>query len=40
MGGKRNAYNILFGKTVGYKPLGRPMHRWGDNIGMGLGDIG
>jgi hypothetical protein len=34
MGGKRNAYRILVGKPKG--PLGRPRHRWVDNIKMDL----
>jgi hypothetical protein len=29
-----NAYNILDGKPDGRKPLGRPRHRWEDNIKM------
>jgi hypothetical protein len=24
----QNAYRILVGKPEGYKPLGRPKHRW------------
>jgi hypothetical protein len=31
-GGKRNPYRILGGKSVGRRPLGRPRHRWVDNI--------
>jgi hypothetical protein len=31
-GEKRYAYRILVGKT----PLGRPRHRWEDNIKMNL----
>jgi hypothetical protein len=33
-GEKRNAYRILLGKPEGKKPLGRPRHRWEDNIRM------
>jgi hypothetical protein len=33
---KRNAYRTLVGKPEGKKPLGRPRHRWVDNIKMGL----
>jgi hypothetical protein len=33
---KRNAYRILVGKPEGKRPLGRPRHRWEDNIGMDL----
>jgi hypothetical protein len=36
MGQKRNAYRILVGKPEGNRPLGRPRHRWVDNIKMGL----
>jgi len=32
MGEIRNAYNILVGKPEGKRPLGRPRHRWKDNI--------
>jgi hypothetical protein len=32
MGEKTNAYRLLVGK----RPLGRPRHRWVDNIGMYL----
>jgi hypothetical protein len=36
MGEMRNAYNILVGKPEEKIPLGRPRHRWEDNIRMGL----
>jgi hypothetical protein len=36
----RNAYNILVGKPEGKIPLGRPRHRWEDNIRMYLREIG
>jgi hypothetical protein len=39
MGAMRNVYNILVGKLEGKKPLGRPRHRWEDNIRMGLTEI-
>jgi hypothetical protein len=29
---KRNTYRMLVGKPEGKRPLGRPMHRWEDNI--------
>jgi hypothetical protein len=35
----RNAYNILVGRPEGKRPLGRPKHRWEDNIRMDLGEI-
>jgi hypothetical protein len=40
MGGKRNAYRILVGKPEEKRPLGRPRHRWVDNIKMYLKEIG
>jgi hypothetical protein len=36
MGEKRNVYRLLVGKPAGKKPLGRPRHRWIDNIKMDL----
>jgi hypothetical protein len=36
MGEKRNVYWLLVGKAEGKKPLGRPRHRWIDNIKMDL----
>jgi hypothetical protein len=39
-GEKRNAYRILVGKPEGKRPLGRPRHRWEDNIKMVLREIG
>jgi hypothetical protein len=40
MGEKRNAYRILVGNLEGKRPLGRPRHRWVDNIKMELREIG
>jgi hypothetical protein len=40
MGEKRNACRILVGKPDGKRPLGRPRHRWVDNIKMDLREIG
>ena len=31
---------ILVGKPEGKRPLGRPRHRWEDNIRMGLQEMG
>jgi hypothetical protein len=38
MGEVRGAY-ILLGKPKGRRPLGRPRHRWQDNIKMDLREI-
>jgi hypothetical protein len=40
MGEKRNAYTLLVGKPEGKRQLGRPRHRWVDNIKMDLVEIG
>jgi hypothetical protein len=40
MGEKTNAYRILVGKPEGKRQLGRPRHRWVDNIKMGLRETG
>jgi hypothetical protein len=37
---KRNAYRLLVGKPEGRRPLGRPRHRWLDNIRMDLVQVG
>jgi hypothetical protein len=34
------ACKILIGKPEGRRPLGRPKHRWEDNIRMDLTEIG
>jgi hypothetical protein len=39
MGETRNAYRILVGNPEGKRPLGRPRHRWEDNIEMDLKGI-
>ena len=36
----RSASKILAGKPTGKRPLGRPRHRWEDNIRMDLEEIG
>jgi hypothetical protein len=40
MGEKRNAYRILVGKPEEKRSLGRPRHRWVDNIKIDLREIG
>jgi hypothetical protein len=40
MGDNRNACRILVGKPEGKRPLGRPRHRWENNIKMDLREIG
>ena len=38
--GERNGlYRILVGKPEGKRPLGRPWHRWEDNIKMDLQEV-
>jgi hypothetical protein len=39
MGEKRGAYRILVGRPEGRRSLGRPTHRWEDNIKMDLQDV-
>jgi hypothetical protein len=36
IGEKRIVYRLLVGKPEGKRPLGRPRHRWIDNIKMNL----
>jgi hypothetical protein len=36
MGDRRGAYRVLVGKPKGKRPLGRPRHRWEDNIRISL----
>jgi hypothetical protein len=40
MGEMRNSYRISVGRHEGKKPLGRPRHRWKDNIRMDFKEIG
>jgi hypothetical protein len=40
MGQKRNTYRLLVGKPKVRRPLGRPRHRWLDNIRMDLVEVG
>jgi hypothetical protein len=37
---KKGAYRVLVGKPEGRRPLGRPRHRWEDNIKMDLREVG
>jgi hypothetical protein len=39
-GEERGVYRVLVGKPEGRKPLGRPRHRWEDNIRMDLQEVG
>jgi hypothetical protein len=39
MGERRGAYRVLVGKPEGRRPLGRPRHRWEDNIKMDLREV-
>jgi hypothetical protein len=40
IGGKRNTYRLLVGKSEGRRPLGRPRRRWVDNVMMDLVEVG
>jgi len=40
MGEERGVYRVLVGKSEGKRPLGRPRHRWVDNIRMDLQEMG
>jgi hypothetical protein len=39
MGERRGLYRVVVGKPEGKKPLGRPKHRWEDNINMDLQEV-
>jgi hypothetical protein len=39
MGEGRGVYRVLVGRPEGKRSLGRPKHRWEDNIKMDLGEI-
>jgi hypothetical protein len=39
-GEMRNAYKILGRKLEGKRPLGRPRHKWEDNLRTDLREIG
>jgi hypothetical protein len=40
MGEGRGVYSVLVGKPKGTRPLGRPRHRWEDNVKMDLQEVG
>jgi hypothetical protein len=40
MGKGRSVYRVLVGRQKSKRPLGRPRHRWEDNIKLDLRDIG
>jgi len=40
VGNERGTYRVLVGKPEGRRPLGRPRHRWEDNIKMDLQEVG
>jgi hypothetical protein len=40
MGEGRGVYRVLVGRPEGKRTLGRPRHRWEDNVKMDLREIG
>jgi hypothetical protein len=40
MGEDRGVHRVLVGRPEGKSPLGRPRHRWEDNIKMDLQEVG
>jgi len=40
MGEGRSVSRVLVGKPEGKRPLGRPRHRWEDNMKMDLQEVG
>jgi len=40
MGEESGVYRVLVQKPEGRRPLGRPRHRWVDNIRMDLQEVG
>ena len=40
MGDKRGTYRVLVGRSEGMRPLGRPRHRWEDNMKFDLQEVG
>jgi hypothetical protein len=39
MGERRGVYKVLVGKSEEKRPLGRPWHRWKDNITKDLQEV-
>jgi hypothetical protein len=39
MGEDRGVHRVLVGKPEGKRPLGRPRHRWEDNIKMDIQEV-
>jgi len=39
-GDRRDVYRILVGKPQGKRPLGKPRHRWEDNIKIHRQEVG
>jgi len=39
MGQRRGVYRVLVGKREGRSPLGKPRHRWEENIMMDLQEV-
>jgi hypothetical protein len=39
MGDGKSVYRVLVGRPEGKRPLGRPRHRWKDNIKMDVREI-
>jgi hypothetical protein len=40
MGKSRGAYRVLVREPKGRRPLGRPRHRWEDNIKVDFREVG
>jgi hypothetical protein len=40
MGERKCVYRVVVGKPEGKRPLGRPRHRWEDNIKIDLQEVG
>jgi len=39
-GDRRGVYRVLVGKPDGKRPLGRPRHRWEDDVKIYLQEVG